>query len=401
MKIQTALISVSDKSGVVDFAQALASRGVRILSTGGTARLLADAGIQVTEVAQHTGSPEILDGRVKTLHPKIHGGLLARRDSTEHLDTLKEHGIDRIDLLVVNLYPFRETIAKPGCTFADAVENIDIGGPAMLRAAAKNHGTPEGGVTVAIDPVDYPRILADMDSPQGHPSYALRLELATKAYAHTAAYDGAIASYLSSLSVAEPAQDQEPERSAWPRNLTVQVTQQQVLRYGENPHQTAAFYVDQPVKPGLLGSYRQLQGKELSYNNIADADAAWECARSFQTSACVIVKHANPCGVALGEGPLQAYQQAFKTDPTSAFGGIIAFNRPVDEATAKAISNQFVEVLLAPGYSSEALAVFAAKKNVRVLQIPQGNAHNDFDIKRVGGGWLVQNPDGYQVPEDA
>lgn len=401
MKIQTALLSVSDKTGIVEFAQALAQRGVRLLSTGGTARQLAEAGLTVTEVASHTGSPEILDGRVKTLHPKIHGGLLARRDSTEHLDTLKKHDIDRIDLLVVNLYPFRETIAKSDCTFADAVENIDIGGPAMLRAAAKNHGTPEGGVTVAIDPADYPRILADMDGADSFPSYALRLELATKAYAHTAAYDGAIASYLSSLAEAEPAQARAPERQPWPRTLTVQATQQQVLRYGENPHQSAAFYVDQPLKPGLLGSYRQLQGKELSYNNIADADAAWECVRSFQSSACVIVKHANPCGVALGDGPLQAYQQAFKTDPTSAFGGIIAFNRPVDEATAHAISNQFVEVLLAPGYSSEALAVFAAKKNVRVLEVPQGHAHNDFDIKRVGGGWLVQNPDDYQVPDEA
>ncbi|WP_442593047.1 bifunctional phosphoribosylaminoimidazolecarboxamide formyltransferase/IMP cyclohydrolase [Parapusillimonas sp. JC17] len=401
MKIQTALLSVSDKTGIVDFAQALAQRGVRLLSTGGTAKLLADAGLSVTEVAAHTGSPEILDGRVKTLHPKIHGGLLARRDSAEHLATIEQHGIDRIDLLVVNLYPFRETIAKPGCSFADAVENIDIGGPAMLRAAAKNHGTPEGGVTVVIDPADYPRVLADMDGPQGGPSYGLRLELATKTYAHTAAYDGAIASYLSSLATAEPAQDQAPERDAWPSTLTVQVKRHQVLRYGENPHQSAAFYTDHPVKAGLLGSYRQLQGKELSYNNIADADAAWECVRSFQASACVIVKHANPCGVAVGNGPLHAYQQAFKTDPTSAFGGIIAFNRPVDEATAQAVSGQFVEVLLAPGYSSEALAVFAAKKNVRVLEVPQGDGHNDFDIKRVGGGWLVQNPDDYQVPQDS
>ncbi|NLY28376.1 MAG: bifunctional phosphoribosylaminoimidazolecarboxamide formyltransferase/IMP cyclohydrolase [Alcaligenaceae bacterium] len=400
MKIQTALLSVSDKTGIVEFAQALAQRGVKLLSTGGTARQLLDAGLQVTEVAAHTGSPEILDGRVKTLHPKIHGGLLARRDSAEHLDTLKEHGIDRIDLLVVNLYPFRETIAKPGCTFEDAIENIDIGGPAMLRAAAKNHGTPAGGVAVVIDPTDYTRVLADIDT-LGAPSYGLRLELAAKVYAHTAAYDGAIAAYLTSLAQREPAQNETPERSPWPGVLTLQARRQQVLRYGENPHQTAAFYIDHPVRAGLLGSYRQLQGKELSYNNIADADAAWECVRSFQSSACVIVKHANPCGVALGDGPLQAYQQAFKTDPTSAFGGIIAFNRPVDEATAQAVSGQFVEVLLAPGYSSEALAVFAAKKNVRVLEVPQGGGHNDLDIKRVGGGWLVQNPDDFQVPADA
>ncbi|RTZ42300.1 bifunctional phosphoribosylaminoimidazolecarboxamide formyltransferase/IMP cyclohydrolase PurH [Candidimonas sp. SYP-B2681] len=401
MKTQTALLSVSDKTGIVEFAQALAQRGVRLLSTGGTAKLLAQAGLAVTEVATHTGSPEILDGRVKTLHPKIHGGLLARRDSAEHLKTLEEHHIDRIDLLVVNLYPFRETIAKPDCTFADAVENIDIGGPAMLRAAAKNHGTPEGGVTVVIDPADYTRVLADIDGPNGQPSYGLRLELATKTYAHTAAYDGAIAAYLSSLAVAEPAQEQAPARNPWPRTLTIQANQEQVLRYGENPHQAAAFYVDQPVGAGLLGSYRQLQGKELSYNNIADADAAWECARSFTGTACVIVKHANPCGVAIGDSTLHAYQQAFKTDPTSAFGGIIAFNRPVDEATAQAISAQFVEVLLAPAYSQEALAIFAAKKNVRVLQVPQGDAHNAFDVKRIGGGWLVQTPDDYQVPQDS
>ncbi|HEY9278957.1 MAG TPA: bifunctional phosphoribosylaminoimidazolecarboxamide formyltransferase/IMP cyclohydrolase, partial [Eoetvoesiella sp.] len=389
------------KTGIVEFAQALAQRGVRLLSTGGTAKLLAQSGLDVTEVASHTGQPEILDGRVKTLHPKIHGGLLARRDSEDHLKTLEQHNIDRIDLLVVNLYPFRETIAKANCTFADAVENIDIGGPAMLRAAAKNHGTPAGGVTVVIDPIDYQRVLADIDGPAGQPSYGLRLELATKVYAHTAAYDGAIAAYLSSLVPAEPVQDQTPERSPWPRTLTVQVQQQQILRYGENPHQAAAFYIDQPLGAGLLGSYQQLQGKELSYNNIADADAAWECVRTFDSSACVIVKHANPCGVAIADTVLQAYEKAFKTDPTSAFGGIIAFNRSVDAATAQAItSQQFVEVLLAPAYDAEALAIFAAKKNVRVLQVPQGDSHNAFDIKRVGGGWLVQNPDDFQVSAD-
>ena len=401
MKIQTALLSVSDKTGIVEFAQALAQRGVRLLSTGGTASLLANAGLAVTEVAQHTGSPEILDGRVKTLHPKIHGALLARRDSPEHLDTLKRHEIDCIDLLVVNLYPFRETIAQVDCTFAQAVENIDIGGPAMLRAAAKNHGTTQGGVTVVIDPADYERVLTDMDGATGGTSYALRLELATKTYAHTAAYDGAIASYLSSLTASEPVQDHTPERAPWPRTLTVQLQQHQVLRYGENPHQSAAFYVDRPLESGLLGSYQQLQGKELSYNNIADADAAWECVRSFDTDACVIVKHANPCGVAVGNSPLHAYQQAFKTDPTSAFGGIIAFNRRVDAETAGAVSTQFVEVLLAPEYSPEALEVLAAKKNVRVLQVPTGDAHNAFDIKRVGGGWLVQSPDDHQVSREA
>lgn len=398
MKVQTALLSVSDKTGIVEFAQALAQRGVRLLSTGGTAKLLAQSGLQVTEVAAHTGSPEILDGRVKTLHPKIHGGLLARRDSDEHMQTLTQHGIDRIDLLVVNLYPFRETIAKPGCSFADAVENIDIGGPAMLRAAAKNHGTPEGGVTVVIDPSDYGRVLSDMDSPAGQPSYGLRLELAAKVYAHTAAYDGAIATYLSSLAQSEPTQQEEPAREPWPRVLNLQLRRQQTLRYGENPHQTGAFYLDPDVAPGLLGSLRQLQGKELSYNNIADADAAWECVRSIDECACVIVKHANPCGVAMAETPEHAYQQAFKTDPTSAFGGIIAFNRPVDIATAQTItSQQFVEVLLAPAYDPEALEIFAAKKNVRVLQVPAGDGRNALDVKRVGGGWLVQNPDDYQV----
>jgi|TARA_R110000850_G_scaffold277153_1_gene425154 phosphoribosylaminoimidazolecarboxamide formyltransferase/IMP cyclohydrolase len=400
MKIQTALLSVSDKTGIVEFAQALVERGIKLLSTGGTAKMLAEAGLPVTEVAQHTGSPEILDGRVKTLHPKIHGGLLARRDSAEHLETLEAHGIDRIDLLVVNLYPFRETIAKPGCTFADAVENIDIGGPAMLRAAAKNHGTEEGGVTVVIDPVDYKKVLADIDGPDGQPSYTLRLALAAKVYAHTAAYDGAIAGYLSSLANEAPAQNAEPERTPWPAVLTVQMKREQTLRYGENPHQAAAFYVDQPVGAGLLGSYRQLQGKELSYNNIADADAAWECVRSLETCGCVIVKHANPCGVAVAENSEEAYQKAFKTDPTSAFGGIIAFNRPVDEKTARAITEQqFVEVLLAPAYSGEALAVFTSKKNVRVLEVPSGNAQNPMDIKRVGGGWLVQTPDTFQVDE--
>jgi phosphoribosylaminoimidazolecarboxamide formyltransferase/IMP cyclohydrolase len=399
MKIETALLSVSDKTGIVEFARALAARGVRLLSTGGTAKLLAEAGLPVTEVAAHTGSPEILDGRVKTLHPKIHGGLLARRDSAEHLATLAAHGIDRIDMLVVNLYPFRETIAREGCSFADAIENIDIGGPAMLRAAAKNHGTEVGGVTVVIDPADYSRVLGEIDA-QGGTSYALRLALATKVYAHTAAYDGAIAAYMSSLAEAAPAQNAEPARHAWPETLTIQMRQQQALRYGENPHQSAAFYVDAQRPAGVLGSYRQLQGKELSYNNIADADAAWECVRTFDSAACVIVKHANPCGVAVAEHALEAYRKAFKTDPTSAFGGIIAFNRPVDVAMAEAVSEQFLEVLLAPAYDGAALALLAKKKNVRVLEVPAGAGHNAFDVKRVGGGWLVQTPDAHTASPD-
>ncbi|ANN79257.1 bifunctional phosphoribosylaminoimidazolecarboxamide formyltransferase/IMP cyclohydrolase [Bordetella flabilis] len=399
MKIETALLSVSDKTGIVEFARALAARGVRLLSTGGTAKLLAEAGLSVTEVATHTGSPEILDGRVKTLHPKIHGGLLARRDSAEHMATLASHGIDRIDMLVVNLYPFRETIAREGCSFADAIENIDIGGPAMLRAAAKNHGTEAGGVTVIIDPSDYSRVLGEIDA-HGGTSYALRLALATKVYAHTAAYDGAIAAYMSSLAEAAPAQDAEPARHAWPETLTIQMRQQQALRYGENPHQSAAFYVDAQRPAGVLGSYRQLQGKELSYNNIADADAAWECVRTFDSAACVIVKHANPCGVAVAEHALEAYRKAFKTDPTSAFGGIIAFNRPVDVAMAEAVSEQFLEVLLAPAYDGAALALLAKKKNVRVLEVPAGAGHNAFDVKRVGGGWLVQTPDAHTASLD-
>ena len=392
MNIQTALLSVSDKTGIVDFAKALAARGVRLLSTGGTAKLLSEAGLKVTEVAQHTGSPEILDGRVKTLHPKIHGGLLARRDSAEHLKTIEQHGIDRIDLLVVNLYPFRQAVANLDCSFEDAVENIDIGGPAMLRAAAKNHGTEAGGVTVVIDPADYDAVLAEMDQ-TGGTSYGLRLQLATKVYAHTSAYDGAIANYLSSLNVAEPAQDTAPARNTWPNILTLQVYQKQVLRYGENSQQRSAFYVDPYCPAGLLSNFAQFQGKELSYNNIADSDAAWDCVRSFDAPACVIVKHANPCGVATADSALDAYLKAFKTDPTSAFGGIIAFNRPVDLATAQAVSGQFVEVLLAPGYEQDALALLASKKNVRVLQVPMGSGQNDIDVKRVGGGWLVQTPD--------
>lgn len=393
MKIQTALISVSDKSGVVPFAKALQQRGVRLLSTGGTAKLLKQAGLAVTEVADHTGSPEILDGRVKTLHPKIHGGLLARRDTPEHMATLEKHDIDRIDLLVVNLYPFRETVAKPDCSFNDAVENIDIGGPAMLRAAAKNHGNAAGGVTVVIDPVDYPRVLSDMDQHKNQTSYGLRLELAAKVYAHTSGYDGAIAAYLTSLSHAEPEPEAKPEREPWPRTLTLQLKHEQTLRYGENPQQIAAFYRDPSVPAGLLGNYRQLQGKELSYNNIADADAAWDCVRSFEKPACVIIKHANPCGVAVGEDPYRAYEKAFRTDPTSAFGGIIAFNRPIDAATAEAVSGQFLEVLIAPGFDGAALTVLSHKKNVRVLEIPMGVAHNDIDVKRIGGGWLIQTPD--------
>ncbi|MDP4590268.1 MAG: bifunctional phosphoribosylaminoimidazolecarboxamide formyltransferase/IMP cyclohydrolase [Burkholderiaceae bacterium] len=401
MTIKTALLSVSDKTGILEFAQALAQRGIKLLSTGGTAKLLREAGLTVTDVAEHTGSPEILDGRVKTLHPKIHGGLLARRDSTDHLETLAQHGIETIDLLVVNLYPFRETVAKPDCSFENAVENIDIGGPAMLRAAAKNHGTEAGGVTVVIDPADYDTVLREFDHLHGQTSYGFRLSLASKVYAHTSAYDGAIAAYLSSLAQAEPAQNQVPERETWPRTLTLQLHRQEVLRYGENAQQLAAFYRD-PAQPiGTLGHYQQLQGKELSYNNIADADAAWDCVRQFHEPACVIVKHANPCGVAVAHSVYDAYQKAFSTDPTSAFGGIIAFNHRVDVATAEAISSQFVEVLLAPAFDIEALAVFKTKKNVRILTVEMGSGQNDIDVKRVGGGWLIQTPDAHDFAENS
>lgn len=392
MTIKTALISVSDKEGVAEFAKALSSRGVRILSTGGTAKLLKSEGIEVLEAAEYTGSPEILEGRVKTLHPRIHAGLLARRDKADHLDTLREHEIDQIDLLVVNLYPFVKTIAKENCSFEDAVENIDIGGPAMLRAAAKNHGTEKGGVTVVIDPTDYGRVLEQIDE-NGSTSMDLRLELATKAFAHTAAYDAAISNYLSSLTDKAPKQGATPAVDRWSRSLSVQLNLKQTLRYGENPHQQAAFYVDSDIPEGLLSNYEQLHGKELSYNNIADADAAWECVRSFDAPACVIVKHANPCGVAIGANACEAYQKAFKTDPTSAFGGIIAFNQPVDMAAAEAVSKQFTEVLLAPDFAADALEFLQQKKNLRILRLPAGKGQNRFDIKRVGGGWLLQDPD--------
>jgi phosphoribosylaminoimidazolecarboxamide formyltransferase/IMP cyclohydrolase len=379
--MKTALISVSDKTGVVELARGLAQLGHRLLSTGGTAKLLAEQGLEVTEVAQYTGFPEILDGRVKTLNPRIHAGLLARRDLPEHMASLAQHGIDPIDLLVVNLYPFEQTVAREGCSFDDAIENIDIGGPAMLRAAAKNHGS----VGVVVDPADYPTVLDELRT-HGRLGSATRFDLAKKVFAHTARYDGAIGNYLSSL-------DDKQRPTPFPATLTRQWVKVQQMRYGENPHQAAAFYSERHVGAGLLAGYAQLQGKELSYNNIADADAAWECVRAFDAPACVIVKHANPCGVALGADPLEAYGKAFKTDPTSAFGGIIAFNRAVDGACAQGVAKQFVEVVIAPAFDAAAREVFAAKQNVRLLTVATGSAQNDFDFKRVGGGLLVQTPD--------
>ncbi|HET7671503.1 MAG TPA: bifunctional phosphoribosylaminoimidazolecarboxamide formyltransferase/IMP cyclohydrolase [Burkholderiales bacterium] len=367
-----ALVSVSDKTGIVDFARGLAAAGFSILSTGGTAALLAREGIAVTEVASYTGFPEMLEGRVKTLHPKIHAGLLARRDQEAEL---RRAGIDRIELVVVNLYPFESTVAKPGCTLDDAIENIDIGGPTMLRAAAKNHGA----VAAVVDPADYPRVLAELR--KGALSDGTRFTLAQKVFAHTAAYDGAIANYLTS-------RDQE-----FPEKLNLQFTKVQDLRYGENPHQSAAFYRDARPMAGSLAGYRQLQGKELSYNNIADADAAWECVKQLDASACVIVKHANPCGVAVARTPRDAYLKAFKTDPVSAFGGILAFNRPLDRAAAEAIGQQFAEVIIAPQVEAEAIEFFATKANLRVLEVPLGAGAQAHDFKRVGGGLLVQSSD--------
>jgi phosphoribosylaminoimidazolecarboxamide formyltransferase/IMP cyclohydrolase len=386
IKIRQALISVSDKAGLVELARGLATLGVSILSTGGTAKLLAANGIKVTEVAHYTGYPEMLDGRLKTLHPKVHGGLLARRDLPEHMAAIKDAGIEPIDLVVVNLYPFRETIAKPECTFEEAVENIDIGGPTMVRAAAKNHG----GVAVITDPGDYASILDEMRANGGALSAATRLALAKKAFAHTAAYDAGIANYLTAL-------DGAATPTLFPDKLTLQWEKAQPMRYGENPHQEAAFYRDADPVAGSLARYAQIQGKELSYNNIADADAAWECVKTFERPACVIIKHANPCGVAEGDDCLSAYTRAFKTDPTSAFGGIIAFNRPLDGVTADAVAKQFVEVVIAPEIDAEARAMLAGKANVRVLAVPLENAVQRYDFKRVGGGLLVQTPDARNV----
>ena len=395
-----ALLSVSDKTGILELAQALHAQGIRLLSTGGTAKLLADQGLPVTEVAEMTGFPEMLDGRVKTLHPRVHGGLLARRDVPAHMDALAAHQIDTIDVLVVNLYPFESTVAKPGCTLEDAIENIDIGGPAMVRSAAKNWKD----VAVLTDAAQYATVIAELKA--GGITQKTKFALSVAAFNRISQYDGAISDYLSSVQFGEGvADDQAPLRSQFPGQSNGRFIKLQDLRYGENAHQQAALYRDLYPAPGSLVTAKQLQGKELSYNNIADADAAWECVKSFDTPACVIVKHANPCGVAVGANALEAYSKAFKTDPTSAFGGIIALNTPLDEAGAREISKQFVEVLMAPAYTPEALAVFAAKANVRVLQIelPKGgatdweNGRNAMDAKRIGSGMLLQTADNHQL----
>jgi phosphoribosylaminoimidazolecarboxamide formyltransferase/IMP cyclohydrolase len=409
-KVAQALLSVSDKTGLEDFARGLAARGVALLSTGGTAKALAAAGLAVTDVGAYTGFPEMLDGRVKTLHPKVHGGILARRDLPAHRAAIERAGIPTIDLVVVNLYPFRETVARDGCTLEDAIENIDIGGPAMVRSAAKNWAH----VGIVVDPADYPALLAELDAQGGALGQATRFRLAQKAFAHTAAYDGAIANWLT-------ARGPDGVEQGFPRSFRYAAELAQPLRYGENPHQRAAFYRDERPPAGSMATFRQRQGKELSYNNIADSDAAWECVKAFDAPACVIVKHANPCGVAIAATTLDAYRKAFATDPTSAFGGIIAFNRPVDAATVEAVAAQFLEVLIAPAYTADAIAAIVRKANVRVLEIPlpksaESRVRLDFpgadaafrtagarkvesdptfqlDFKRIGGGLLVQTAD--------
>ena len=376
--VRRALLSVSDKTGLVEFARALARHGIEILSTGGTAKLLAAQGLTVREVSDHTGFPEIMDGRVKTLHPKIHGGLLGRRGVDEQVMAL--HGIEPIDLLVVNLYPFAETVARPKCSYEEAIENIDIGGPAMLRAAAKNHES----VAAAVDPADYGRLLAELDA-QGGVSAATRAYLAAKVFTHTARYDAMVASYLARQHGAD----------VLPATLPLVLDKAFDLRYGENPHQRAALYREAPGGGGLAAA-ALLQGKDLSFNNIADADTAIECVRQFEEPACVIVKHANPCGVALAGSLLQAYEGAYRTDPTSAFGGIIACNRPLDAATARAIiERQFVEVIAAPTIEPEAAAALAAKPNVRVLALGELGAlpSGGLEYRSVSGGVLAQTRD--------
>ena len=393
-----ALISVSDKTGIVELAQQLYALGVGLISTGGTAKLLADQGLPVTEVAEVTGFPEMLDGRVKTLHPKVHGGLLARRDTPEHMAALTAHGIDTIDLLIVNLYPFEATVAKPGCTLADAIENIDIGGPAMVRSAAKNWKD----VGVVTDASQYACVIDELKA-HGKLSDPLRFALSVAAFNRISQYDGAISNYLSSVKfeAEKLSETYMPERAQFSGQFNEQYVKVQDLRYGENSHQQAAWYRDLAPVAGSLATGVQLQGKELSYNNIADADAAWECVKSFEATACVIVKHANPCGVAVGASALEAYSKAFQTDPTSAFGGIIAFNRPVDKVAAEAVSQQFVEVLMAPDFSGEALTVFKGKANVRLMKIAlpanYGQVRNALETKRVGSGLLLQSADNHEL----
>ncbi len=383
IRIQRALISVSDKSGIVDFAQALSAMGVEILSTGGTYKLLKDKGIAAVEVSDYTGFPEMMDGRVKTLHPKIHGGILARRGQDD--DVMAQHGIQPIDMVVVNLYPFEQAVARPDCDLETAIENIDIGGPTMVRAAAKNHAH----VAIVVSSKDYTRVLHELKAGEGTLSRQTCFDLAIKAYEHTAAYDGAIANYFGTRT---------PDNASnlFPRTFNTQFIKAQDMRYGENPHQQAAFYIERNPQEASVSTAKQLQGKALSYNNVADTDAALECVKPFADPACVIVKHANPCGVAIGVDILQAYNLAYATDPTSAFGGIIAFNRELDAPTAKAIiERQFVEVIIAPSVDEAAAAIVATKPNVRLLVCGEFDKDRSggFDYKRVNGGLLVQERD--------
>ena len=380
--IRRALISVSDKGGILEFAKALHEQGVEILSTGGTAKLLIDNMIPVLEVSKHTGFPEIMDGRVKTLHPKIHGGILGRRGIDDNV--MKDNDIAPIDLVVVNLYPFAATVAKDNCSLEDAIENIDIGGPAMVRATAKNHAF----VSIIVDPDDYQRVLEELSNNSGTVTNATRFDLAVKAFEHTANYDGMIANYLGKIK-------QDGNKGEFPRTINLQFNKIQEMRYGENPHQNAAFYSEKNLTEACITTAKQLQGKELSFNNIGDTDAALECVKQFDEPACVIVKHANPCGVAVNNSLLEAYDAAYNTDPESAFGGIIAFNRELDGATAKTIiDRQFVEVIIAPKVSADAIKIVAEKKNIRLLTCGQWQETNPrLDFKRVNGGILLQSAD--------
>lgn len=384
--VKRALISVSDKSGIIEFATALQKHGIEILSTGGTYNALKQSGLEVTEVSEYTGFPEMMDGRVKTLHPKIHGGLLGRRGQDDAV--MAEHQIQPIDMVVVNLYPFEATVAKEDCSLEDAVENIDIGGPTMLRSAAKNHKD----VAVVTDPADYARILAELDANNGQLAHATRFDLAIKTFEQTARYDGAIANYFGKMF---------DETDSFPRTFNQQLVKKQTMRYGENPHQNAAFYVERNATEASVSTAEQIQGKELSFNNIADTDAALELVKTFEQTACVIVKHANPCGVAVADSLLEAYDLAYKTDPTSAFGGIIAFNRELDGKTAQAIiERQFVEVIIAPSVSKEAAEIVSAKQNVRLLACGDLSEQQPaYDFKRVTGGLLVQDRDLGMVTE--
>ncbi|MDH2925529.1 phosphoribosylaminoimidazolecarboxamide formyltransferase/IMP cyclohydrolase [Nicoletella semolina] len=398
--IQQALLSVSDKTGIIEFAQGLAQRGIKLLSTGGTAKLLAENGLNVIEVSDYTGFPEMMDGRVKTLHPKVHGGILGRRGIDDEVMT--QHGIENIDMVVVNLYPFKQTVTRPDCTLEKAIENIDIGGPTMVRSAAKNHKD----VAIIVNNDDFNAVLAEMDQHQNSLSLDTRFNLAIKAFEHTAQYDAMIANYFGQKVppyLASAEEDISQHCGQFPRTLNLNFIRKQTMRYGENSHQNAAFYIEQEQTEASIATAIQLQGKSLSYNNIADSDAALECVKEFSEPACVIVKHANPCGVALGENSLEAYERAYQTDPTSAFGGIIAFNRELQADTAHAIiERQFVEVIIAPKVSEEARVILAKKKNVRILEC--GELHTTqqrLDFKRVSGGLLVQDADQKMIsPED-